>query len=497
VILVGPPAAMLNVEPGPYCAKQALSCDALGSDPGLGAFTQFSYDFGDGGPAQTTFSPDEPVPRVYHTPGAFTISLTVSTDQGGIPRQDDDAQAVQVGKANDEVLLVYNSDLPQSADLAGYYASPRTGRGIDPDLMLGLSLDAAVIQTFTRANFASKTREPLQAFITSAGITDSLKYILLFKGTPHRILGTNDEFSDTSNYSSVDSELCTLFSDGTYPVDGWLLNESAYHDFNSQPGSFYLGVNTQPLSRNYNFSHGDYFVCDPAGATYPLDYLVGRLSAYTWDEAKAIIDRSLAADTSGTGWAILDSSSEVYLDGYPFHQFDTMIDPVWPFTTDAPFSGYECLAAAGYKAFVDDTATLLTRNTGNLPPGAADSVMCYCGWGIHAGHTPTYNIDDLDFTYLPGACCLAYESFNGNDFSSDDGISRRGQGQVCDFLRMGATVGIGNAYEPYTHGQGDERAIFYRYEVCGDTWIGAAYKGMRLLSWQELVVGDPLCRIKL
>ena len=90
---------------------------------------------------------------------------------------------------------------------------------------------------------------------------------------------------------------------------------------------------------------------------------------------------------------------------------------------------------------------------------------------------------------------MSYESFNGADFDDSDGIQRRGQGQVADWLRMGGTVGIGNAWEPFDRGIGDERWTYDRYLHHGDRWIEAAYEGMRTLSWQEVVVGDPLCRV--
>ena len=90
---------------------------------------------------------------------------------------------------------------------------------------------------------------------------------------------------------------------------------------------------------------------------------------------------------------------------------------------------------------------------------------------------------------------MSYESFNGHAMSTELGIGRRGQGQICDFIQMGGTFAIGNVYEPYSHGVGDARWVFDRYINHGDRWIEAAYKGLRLLSWQEVVIGDPLCRV--
>ena len=42
----------------------------------------------------------------------------------------------------------------------------------------------------------------------------------------------------------------------------------------------------------------------------------------------------------------------------------------------------------------------------------------------------------------------------------------------------------------------DERWYFDRYLNHGDRFIEAAYHGLRWLSWMEVVVGDPLCRVK-
>lgn len=94
---------------------------------------------------------------------------------------------------------------------------------------------------------------------------------------------------------------------------------------------------------------------------------------------------------------------------------------------------------------------------------------------------------------------MSYESFNGHTFRCINPANpvegHQGQGLIADFLFSGGTVAIGNANEPFTIGVGDERWVFDRYVHYGDRWIEAAYKGLRLLSWQEVVVGDPLCQV--
>lgn len=395
-----------------------------------------------------------------------------------------------------ELLIVYNSDIPEDLALANYYGSAETGRGIDPAYRIGLPLGTEFGQAISRENYGGYIRDPIIAFLDShPEIESNVKYLLLMKGIPHQIQGYEDlDASDgiETTCSSVDSELCTLYSGGVedgpgyYPYVGYLWNGVNYMQPPSDPLTLF--------ESSSDFVPHHFKASAESGGTCDIDYLVGRLSAYTYEEARALVDRSLAADTSGTGWTIFDSSNAL-IGSTPMNFYDTMVDPVYPYGTDDKDSGYELLFNAGFNVFADVTTDQITAAYLGLPEGAADNVIAYCSWGQHAGMSPTYILDDLGFTYRPGACFMSYESFNGTDFDDTDGIQRRGQGQVADFLRMGGTVGIGNAWEPFDRGIGDERWAYDRYLHHGDRWIEAAYKGMRTLSWQAVVVGDPLCRV--
>jgi uncharacterized protein (TIGR03790 family) len=303
--------------------------------------------------------------------------------------------------------------------------------------------------------------------------------------------------------------LNTPAGEGGYPVESFLISDP--HGFTYAGDGFYL-------QGDVDFVPGAFQVCyDPTWTQensgdevpYTLDYLVGRLDAYNLTDAKAMVDRSLAADSSGDGWVVFDSSDGDY--GWPpigQNFLDTMVDPVWPYLTDgAALCGQELLSAAGFKVFADKTLERITTDSILLPLDFDNNVIAYAGWGVnHVGgdweHSNEYILEDLGWNYLPGACCMSYESFSGTDFSSADpdndrsDIFRRGQGQLCDFLHMGATVGFGNAWEPFTNGMGDERWAYDRYLNHGDRWIEAAYKGVQMISWQTVVAGDPLCRVK-
>ncbi|MEZ5339817.1 MAG: TIGR03790 family protein [bacterium] len=496
--LPGAPLVQVNL---PFQPIGGYACEynALGSTPGDGTqITAVHYDFGDGSEEVLATDPASAVSHAYPGPGSYELTVWVFNElgQGG-------STSVEVDNAAGyaELLVVCNGDDPESMELADYYMSPFTGRGIAVANRLELALGGDPGPDIPRAEFEAVIRDPLRAFITDKGLTDSLKYILLMDGIPHRIPGANGGQITLSTDTAVDSELCLLFSDGSYPHEGYIWNAELFHDVQETERaarSFHAGL--AGLESDYDFRHGDFDVTDRDNTVYPLDYLVGRLDAYNLADAKALVDRSLAADTTGAGWIILDTTE--YDSGW-----DTMYDPVWPRDDELEDSGAELFAAAGYKHFLDVTETRITgQPSDGMPAGSVDNVIAYAGWGMnHTGgswpHAREYILDDLQFSYLPGAAWLSYESFNGLDLDSADPDNDRSditrwQGMICDFLHRGGSCAVGHVYEPWTIGMADERVVFYRYCVRGDNWIESAYKGLRTLSWQDIVVGDPLCRVK-
>ncbi len=487
------PTVVLNL-PIPIVQSFSAEFSALGSTAGTGVIEAVTYDWGDG-TTDDVVDPAQIVRHTYASAGPKTVRLTVRNDRS---LSDTAERPITVAPAMRELLLVYNADVPADLDLANYYASAVTGRAVDPAYVLGIHpVVASKPEEITRANYASTIRDPIKAYIDAGGFKDTLKYVLLCKGVPHKIQGVDQSDMSRSTFSSVDSELCLLYADGTYPYEGWVWNGA---NFNTLDGSgFFLSSDTAFVPHASSVS--------TATQTFALDYLVGRLTAYTYADVKAIIDRAIDADRSGTGSIVFDSSNvDISTPPVPQHTYDTMVDPVWNWTTaDAQKSGYELLNEAGFAVFADDTSLAITGLASDGITVPIDRLIGYAGWGRnHAGgpfpSSAYYILRDLKFTYLPGACFMSYESYNADTFScsnpSDLTIGHPGQGQIADFLHMGGTVAIGNCWEPWIVGVGDERWVFDRYIHHGDRWIEAAYKGLRLLSWQEVVVGDPLCRVR-
>lgn len=459
-----------------------------------------------------------------HTSGQDAYGLVFDTDHGEIAVDTDPKDVTAGGWVDGEVangemevahapagdivereedtpplrtlVVVFNRNVPESQSLAQRYASAADGRNVDPDYVVGLDVPDG--PEISRAVYERDVRDALIAWLEADPTRrDSVRYILLIKGIPHRILGER-EFELSSTFSSVDNELTMLWWRDQYPVEGRLWSGPSYQDYYAR-GGFYL-------AEDDSFVPGAYPVVDASGTLYTLDYLVGRLDAYTYDEAHLMLDRALQVTKdvaqgigpvqSNTGWVLLDSSPER-------HMLDTMVDPVYPWPVDSvKESGFERLMAANI-AVLQDTGPIRIRrgDPGDFPAESFDSVLAYVSWGVNhvSGAYPSgpeYVLKDLEFEYVPGAAFISYESFNGYNMNGDDLSQRRGQGQIADFLRMGGTVAVGNAWEPFADAVGDERVILDRYVHHGDIWIEAAYKGLRFLSWQQIVVGDPLCRVQ-
>lgn len=98
------------------------------------------------------------------------------------------------------------------------------------------------------------------------------------------------------------------------------------------------------------------------------------------------------------------------------------------------------------------------------------------------------------FTYAPAAVFNSLESFNGRSFGGI-GPGSVAQQQLADFIGAGGTFGIGNVYEPFTITIADNALIVRNFHTGNLTWAEAAYTAMPALSFQQIVIGDPLARI--
>ena len=354
-----------------------------------------------------------------------------------------------------EVLIVYNSAYTTDADsdgtqdsqqIAEYYVSKRPGVKIT-------SVSTETGELISRTNYNSQIRDSLEEYMTTQGIADSIKFIVLVKGIPLKITTTNG-VDPNANYSSVDAAVCLLY-------------EGDYEVISHQDNPYYNVDEYYTKVYRFKTSH---FTNDEGVS---LNYLVTRIDAFTVLDMKAIVDRGVAADQSGNGYWIIDDGEYNNMgnlfDSYAINEMNLLGKNV---NSDYPDN---------------DNAVYITDN----PSG---SVMGYMSWGYNAGMGDGYvsnipvNSNYLNFSLLNGAVFSTYESFNAYGFVGRGQVT--GHGQIAEWIEIGGSGGIGNVFEPYV-GIAREDIWMPEYAV-GYTWAEAAYMSLLYMDHTVVVVGDPL-----
>ncbi len=97
--------------------------------------------------------------------GGVNVKLTVE-DEYGV--QGSTQSPVIVNALRKDVLVVYNTNSPDDLEIANYYASPWTGRGIHPDCVLGM--DLSTNEEVSRDYYNNSIRTPLMSFLDTSGL---------------------------------------------------------------------------------------------------------------------------------------------------------------------------------------------------------------------------------------------------------------------------------------------------------------------------------------
>jgi uncharacterized protein (TIGR03790 family) len=139
------------------------------------------------------------------------------------------------------------------------------------------------------------------------------------------------------------------------------------------------------------------------------------------------------------------------------------------------------LRAAGFNVLLDETNVFLTGET---------DVLGYASWGSNDANSGPPPL--VTHSYLPGAIVTTYVSTNGRSFQTG---TTYGQSLVADLIREGITGANANVYEPCLDACAQPDHMLVRY-IEGYNLGEAIYTGIRYYSWMNVVVGDPLCRIR-
>jgi len=347
------------------------------------------------------------------------------------------------------VLVVANQRSSLSVKMARYYQKKR---GIKEEMVL--FLDLPLKEEISRPVYLRYLERPLAAYLQEHNLEDQVLALLLMPQVPHKIRGRVGRKGDAA---AVDSELALLYRKmlyGPYRLSGWL------------PNPFFR----TPLS--IPFEHDRFDI-----------YLVTRLAGYNEAEVQALVDRALLATKTRPPFRlVLDAK-----DG-PAAPGDNWMHAAWLLLKDTP----------GLLFTLSFDPAFVLR---------ASRVIGYASWG---SNDPNYPPDRrLFLEFLPGAIGVTYVSTSARTFREPPPGWRVGaswkakhkhfagspQSLIADLVRLGITGVSGNAYEPYLSASARPHLLFTAY-LAGDTLAEAYYRSLAYLSWQTVVLGDPLARLK-
>jgi tetratricopeptide (TPR) repeat protein len=113
------------------------------------------------------------------------------------------------------------------------------------------------------------------------------------------------------------------------------------------------------------------------------------------------------------------------------------------------------------------------------------NIAIYCGW-LSDNVAGPFTRPEVEF--MPGAFAYHLYSFSAQSVRTADRF------WVGPLLAKGATITLGNVYEPVLGGTPDIPIFLSRLIYHGFTFGESAYASLGFVSWQTTVVGDPLYR---
>ena len=357
--------------------------------------------------------------------------------------------ASALAQSAENVAVVINDASPASQKIADHYIKKR---GIPAGNVI--HLHTATTDDISRAAFGATIEAPIAAAIAKGSLQDRILYIVLTKDIPLRVDGTSGL---QGTVASVDSELTLLYR----KMIGRPVTVAGRVD-----NPYFLGPKNVADAKPFTHAQFDIF-------------LVTRLDAFTVDEAIGLIDKASAPSTEGK--VVLDEKN---------------------FLFNRSAEGWLEEAASRLRAMGQGDRVVLDQTTTgvrNVSP-----VIGYYSWG---SNDPANRVRKYNMGLVPGSIVGTFVSGDARTFQeppadwvpSDNWNDRSKQFAgspqtlIGDLIREGATGAAGHVAEPYLESTVHPNILFPAY-LAGFNLAESYYLAIPHLSWQTVVIGDPLCR---
>ncbi len=341
------------------------------------------------------------------------------------------------------VTLVVNDKSPIARRLAAFYAA---WHSLEPKQVCHLSLSEE--ESVSRADYEKSIAGPLEDCLKRSGRVEKTYYLVLTQGLPLRVLGATGKDIRQVEGASVDSELALLYLvlHGKKPPLGGPLDNPFYRQ------------------REQPFGH-------PA---FPI-YLVTRLAGYSYEDARRAVERCRGARNIGK--VVLDLKADNDEEGNDWLRNAAIVLPE-------------------NRVILETTIAVVDW---------AKSVIGYGGWGSNDKQRQSRK---SGMEWLPGAIAAEYVSTNARTFKmppfqwtlgkwSDPSTFFAGspQSMILDYVWEGVSGVSGYVDEPYLIYTVRPDQLFPAY-LGGRNLAESYYLALPVLSWQSLIVGDPLCKLE-
>ncbi len=324
------------------------------------------------------------------------------------------------------VVVVVNENSTNSLQLGNYYCEQR---GVPPQNVLRINWTGGNTN-WTKAQFESVLRTPLNAMLASRQLTHQIDYVLLSMDIPYRV------------------------TEGSPPpavgVNG--TTSALFYGFKPDQGLNSCGLPTGTTNR-YAGSEG-IFRQTPPVSSMSNAWLVMMLTSSNLAQAKAVVDRGVTGDYSAPTQTIMLAKSP----------------------TDR-------LRRLRLQVF--DHAVLNVRLRGNAAIERTNAASPL-GMGTLMGYEGGDQVVSLaGGIFAPGAMADNLTSFGGYLFENS------GHTDALDFLNSGATASYGTIIEPCAYLAKFPNAQNFFYQARGFS-IAESYYLSITNPYQGVMIGEPL-----
>lgn len=343
----------------------------------------------------------------------------------------------------DNVLLVINTKSPLSLRLGEFYAN---WHKLKPEQVCRLSTTTE--ESISRANYESEIVSRISSCLTRTGRIERTFYIVLTKGLPLRITPLLSGEWKLSDGAAVDSELTLIYA----KLKG---EQTLLPGYLSNP---FFGRVNEP------FSH-------PA---FPI-YLVTRIAGYTYEQTVASIQRCRGA--RNVGKVVVDLRDESDTTGNDWLRTTSILLPA-------------------SRVLIEATPKVIA---------SAGSVIGYASWG---SNDKSRRLRKSGMEWLPGAIATEYVSSSlrtleeppaswqiGTWANQNSYFKGSPQSMILDYIAEGASGVSGAVDEPYLGLTTRPNFLLPAY-LNGRNLAESFFLAMPALSWQIIVIGDPLCSLQ-